>query len=214
LEEFFKQLAETYGLPLLWLGLLIAGLGVPIPEDIFIITGGVLTHRSQSSILLALFVLYTGVMVGDTIVYHLGARYGEAVLRRKFIARLMTPARVERVRRYYAKYGAVTVLIARNLAGIRFPTFLMAGVSKMGFGRFFFWDSLSALVSVPLWFWLGYTASAHLDQIRSWIAWVIGGLVLLFIIFHFRHDLGRAFGRRPPERPESDAVPPPETPAP
>jgi membrane protein DedA with SNARE-associated domain len=161
---------------------------------------------------LALLVLYSGVMVGDAIVYRLGSRYGEAVLRRKFVARLMTPARVERVRRYYARYGAVTVLIARNLAGIRFPTFLMAGVSHMGFWRFFFWDSLSACVSVPLWFWLGYTASAHLEEIRKWIAWAIGGLVVGFLVWKFRHDLARVFGRRRPEGPGTGAVPPPEAP--
>jgi membrane protein DedA with SNARE-associated domain len=214
LEEFLKQLAETYGLPLLWLGLLIAGLGVPIPEDIFIITGGVLAHRNQTSPLFSLAVLYSGVMVGDAIVYHLGSRYGEAVLRRKFIARLMTPARVERVRHYYARYGAVTVLIARNLAGIRFPTFLMAGVSHMGFARFFFWDGLSALVSVPLWFWLGYTASAHLDEIRKWIGWLIAGLIVAFLVWRFRHDLARLFGRRRPDSASGSTLPPPEAPAP
>jgi membrane protein DedA with SNARE-associated domain len=207
------ELAGRFGLPLLWLGLFVAGLGVPIPEDIFLITGGILTQRNGASPLFALVVLYSGVMVGDAIVYNLGSRYGEAVLRRKFIARLMTPARVERVRRYYARYGAVTVLIARNIAGIRFPTFLMAGVSKMGFGRFFFWDGLSGLVSVPLWFWLGYAASENWEaiykRVSGWIFWLGGTLLVGFLVWRFRHEILRLFGRRPPDG-ASGPLPPPE----
>jgi membrane protein DedA with SNARE-associated domain len=198
--DHILELARSFGLPALWLGLFAAGLGMPIPEDIFLISGGVLTHRNQSSALFAILVLYSGVMVGDAIVYRLGSRYGEAVLRRKFIARLMTPARVERVRRYYARYGAVTVFLARHVAGLRFPTFLMAGASHMGFARFFFWDGLAALISVPLWFWLGYAASENWEEIHKrvsgWIAWAFGALVLGILVFKFRHALARVFGRK------------------
>lgn len=214
--EYILDLASQYGLPILWLFLLAAGLGVPLPEDIFLITGGVLTHRNQSSFLFAVAVLYSGVIVGDSIVYRLGSRYGEAVLRRKFIARLMTPARVERVRRYYAKYGALTVFLARHVAGIRFPTFLMAGVSRMGFWRFFFWDSVSALISVPLWVLLGYKAAENWEEIHKrisgWIAWILGAAIVGFLVWKFRHDIARAFGRKKGGDAGSGAIPPPEPP--
>jgi membrane protein DedA with SNARE-associated domain len=210
------ELSRTFGLPFLWSGLFVAGLGVPIPEDIFLISGGILTHVHGSSIVVALLVLYSGVMVGDAIVYHLGARYGEAVLRRPFIARLMTPARVERVRRYYARWGAVTVFLARHVAGIRFPTFLMAGVSHMGFVRFLFWDGLSALLSVPLWFWLGYAAAKNSKEIHArisgWVGWALAGIIVAILAWKFRHPLGRAIGIRKPIR-QDPALAPDEPPA-
>ena len=63
----------------LFLGLVLAGLGLPIPEDVFMITGGGLTvakveHGSDqwSAILAALGILYAGVMAGDSVVYGLG----------------------------------------------------------------------------------------------------------------------------------------------
>src|SRR4029079_2276223 len=123
---------------------------------------------------------------------------------------------VERVRRYYARYGAVTVLIARNIAGIRFPTFLMAGVSKMGCGRFFFWDGLSGLVSVPLWFWLGYAASENWEaiykRVSGWIFWGGGALLVSVLVWRSRHESLRLFGRRRPEDPSGGRLPPPEAP--
>ncbi len=181
------ELATVYGLPVLWCGLFVAGLGLPIPEDVFLITGGVITHRGQGSVLFTFAVLYSGVMVGDSIVYYLGSHYGEAVLKRRFIARLMTPARVERVKGYYAKYGALTVFLARHVAGIRFPTFLLAGVSRIGFGKFFFWDGLAAFISVPLWIWIGYAASENWkaihDRISGWVAWVLAGVIAAIVIW-------------------------------
>jgi membrane protein DedA with SNARE-associated domain len=204
---------NEYVLPVLWAGLFVAGLGVPIPEDIFLITGGIFTEHSHGNFFFALVVLYSGVIVGDTIVYHLGARYGEAVLRRKFIARLMTPARVERVRGYYTRYGAVTVFLARHVAGLRFPTFLMAGVSHMGFWRFLFWDTISALISVPLWILLGYKMSEHWKEIHKrieYVLWGLGAAILIFLLWKFR---ARLFGRKT-QAPAEPVMGPPETPQP
>lgn len=158
-----ESLSTRYGLPALFVGLLLAGLGLPIPEDVFMITGGGLTvvkveHGADrwTSILVAIAVLYAGVMAGDSIVYALGHRFGDGLFARRPFRRFMTPERVARVRGYYAKYGAATVFIARHTAPVRFVTFLMAGVSRMPFSKFFFWDSLAAILSVPLWFALGY----------------------------------------------------------
>ena len=61
----------------------------------------------------------------------------------------MTPVRVERVRGYYAKYGAATVFIARHTMPVRFVTFLMAGVSRMKFAKFFFRQTLEQGESMP-----------------------------------------------------------------
>lgn len=218
--DHILDLAMRFGLPLLWLGLFVAGLGVPIPEDIFLITGGILTQRTQpeSSLLFTILVLYSGVIVGDAVVYRLGFRYGEAVLRRKFIARLMTPVRVERVRRYYARYGALTVFLARHVAGLRFPTFLMAGVSRMGFWRFLFWDGLAAFISVPFWIWLGFKFSENWEEIHKrisgWIAWALGALIVGFLVWKFRSDIARVFGFKKRVDPVGPAISPPDTPQP
>jgi membrane protein DedA with SNARE-associated domain len=78
----------------------------------------------------------------------------------------------------------------------------MAGVSRMGFGRFFFWDSLAALISVPLWIWLGYAASQNWkaihERISGWVAWALGAAIVAILVWKFRHGIARVFGRRKP----------------
>ena len=219
LVALLLDLAATYGLPLLWLGLFLAGLGMPIPEDVFLISGGVLTNRNpehtRNTVILAIAVLYSGVMVGDSIVYYLGWKYGDSILSRPRIARLMTADRVAKVKRYYAKYGAMTVFIARHFAGIRFPTFLLAGVSRIGFFRYFFWDGLAALISVPLWFWLGYTAANNWEEIHGRIMryerWIVGGLVVIAAgVIFWRIRRKRARAARPPTPDPQPAADPSE----
>ncbi len=164
MEATLLNFVDQYGLAALFVGLLLSGIGLPVPEDIYMIVGGMITQRKVEAaggawgqpVLLALILLYIGVMVGDTVIYHLGRRYGDRILTWPIFARFMSAERTEKVRKYYAKYGAATVFIARHTGPIRFVTFLMAGVSRMPFGKFFFWDSLAAILSVPIWFALGY----------------------------------------------------------
>ncbi|HYC78687.1 MAG TPA: DedA family protein [Planctomycetota bacterium] len=193
-----------YGLPALFVGLVLAGLGMPVPEDIFMITGGVLVARQATDgaipwgmVVRWNLVLYAGVMVGDSIVYGLGRRYGDAILRQRRIAKLFTPQRVLKVRGYYAKYGAATVSIARHTAPIRFVTFLMAGVSRMSFAKFFFWDSLAAILSVPLWFAAGYAGNQYFASVQEKVHWVVGGVaaaaaVALVVVLVRRRRRSRA----------------------
>ncbi len=186
IDTFIKDHATDWGLPFLWTLLLIAGLGIPIPEDIPIAAAGLLCALQvvdgvvpwhQHAIYLGC--VYSGVLVGDTIVYWLGHHYGEAILLRPFIARFMTPARVAKARTFFQYRGALAVVIARNIAGVRFPTFLMAGITRMGFVKFIVCDGLSGLVSVPFYFYLGFGAGKNMDVIKANLPWVIAGLIVV-----------------------------------
>jgi len=188
-DHFIKEHATEWGLPFLWFLLLIAGLGVPLPEDIPIASAGFLCAQQlvDGSVpwhqhALYLGGVYSGVIVGDSIVYWLGHTYGEAILQRPMIARLMTPARVEKARAFFKTRGALAVIIARNIAGVRFPTFLMAGITRMGYWKFIFCDGISGLVSVPFYFYLGYGAGKNMDAIKEHLPAVIVGLIVLVVV--------------------------------
>ncbi len=64
------------------LGILFAcGLGVPIPEDITLIAAGILASAGSISLPGAYIVGYVGVMVGDTLLFFTGRKYGHKVFR-------------------------------------------------------------------------------------------------------------------------------------
>jgi membrane protein DedA with SNARE-associated domain len=162
--------------------LVVAGLGVPIPEDLVLLATGAVTHRSGGSLWLAIGVCYVGVLAGDSLVFLSGRRFGPALLEKRLFRGLLPPQRRARVEAMFEKRGSAVVFFARHVAGVRTAVFAVAGMHGMPFQRFVFWDALGALISVPLMTSLGYIASQHLDKVAHGVHEVghwIGALAAL-----------------------------------
>ncbi len=182
--EFFSSYLEQFTTFGLFLVLVLAGFGLPIPEDLILITGGVLAHQGVTHIGWTMPVLYVGVLTGDLIIYSFGRRFGGAVLRHPRVLRLLSPARQQQIERYFARYGNRTVFLVRHLAVLRAPTYLIAGAMQVPGWQFLLWDGLAALLSVPLMVCLGYFFADHLEMLRHDLRRVehwVGALVILTI---------------------------------
>ena len=64
-----ERFIEFGSLPVLVAALLVAGFGVPIPEDVVVIAGGVLAHRGSLPWPVVLAALYAGAIGADCILY-------------------------------------------------------------------------------------------------------------------------------------------------
>ena len=175
-----------YGLIAVFLALILTPFGLPIPEDITLIGSGTLVRMGNAQLVHALFVGYLGVMVGDTISFTMGRRVG--LHPTGLISRLVGPEDIERIERFYQRWGSFAIVIARQFPGMRLPAFFFAGASGLSFGRFLLFDGTAALVTVGLYTWLGYTFSddlgrllATVDRFRSVVGVAVGTLLVLAI---------------------------------
>lgn len=153
----------------IFLVLLLCGLGLPIPEDIPIVTSGYLSHLGTINIWAALAVNMAGVLIGDTIIFSLGYWWGPRAAEHRLFRSLLNPSRMERVERFFHRHGKKAVFFGRFLAGIRAPVFLMAGVMRMKPQTFFCMDGLAAALSVPLLLFAAYYFGEELDTLRHMI---------------------------------------------
>ena len=152
LEAFFVE----YGYAAVFFVLVICGFGVPIPEDLTLVTGGVISGMGYTNPHIMFAVGMLGVLVGDGIMFAAGRIWGQKILRFKPIARIMTPKRYEQVQEKFDKYGNWVLFVARFLPGLRTAVFVTAGISrKVSYLRFIIMDGLAALISVPIWIYLG-----------------------------------------------------------
>lgn len=188
--EFFSSYLEQFTTLGLFIALVLAGLGVPVPEDIILITGGVLAHQRVTHLGWTIPVLYVGVLTGDLIIYSFGRHFGDVVLSHPHVRRLLSPTRQQKIERYFARYGNRTVFLVRHLAVLRAPTYLIAGAMKVPGWQFLLWDGLAALVSVPLMISLGYFFADHIEglhhnlrRIEHWL----GALVILTVATYLLH---------------------------
>jgi membrane protein DedA with SNARE-associated domain len=167
-------------LALIFLVLLAAGLGVPIPEDIPLVAAGVLAYQGAAPFWVALLVCAVGVMAGDTMIFLIARRLGPKALDRPFFKRLLPPARRERITGLFARWGGGVIFGARHVAGLRAPTFAFAGMHGMKLSRFLFWDFLGLCVSAPWMLGIGYWFAGNHEMIEAWVGGV-RNLVMIVI---------------------------------
>jgi len=168
--------------------LLACGLGVPIPEDITLFAGGYMAYKGLASVYWMIAIAFAGVMVGDSIIFLLGRKFGMRLARKGFFRKVLPPERLERVSLMLKKRGYTLIFFARFMPGFRAPVYFSSGTLGLPFRVFFFFDGLAALISVPLLVYLVYTFGDRVDQIVEIIQKVEGGIaiaifsvILLFI---------------------------------
>lgn len=171
LLDFFAQ----YGYWAVFLVLIACGFGLPIPEDVTLVAGGVIcalsketTHLLNQHLMAA--VALSGVLGGDGIMFISGRLLGSKVTRIPIIRRVITVDTYNKIQDKAHKYGNKILFIARFLPGLRAPVFLTAGVShRVPMWKFLLMDGFAALISVPLLVYLGYFFANDLERVLSWI---------------------------------------------
>lgn len=150
--------------------LLLCGFGVPIPEDISIIAGGIIAGLGYGNIHIMCVVSFFGVMIGDIIVYNIGRIFGKRVFERKIGKKLLEHGWYDKIIKSFNQNGKMVLFAARFMPGLRTPIFLTAGITKfVGFPTFIFIDGFAALISVPVWNYLGYCGSSNRELLLKWI---------------------------------------------
>jgi membrane protein DedA with SNARE-associated domain len=157
--------------------LLLCGFGLPMPEDIILVTGGALAWMSSGlerasldallhdrGLLTMIGIGLGGILAGDSVIFLAGRKFGSRVADFRPLRRVITPEKLELVERKIRVRGNVVVLFARFLPGLRAPTFFTVGHARMPYWEFLLYDGFAALVSAPLWVCLGFWFGSDLEH--------------------------------------------------
>jgi membrane protein DedA with SNARE-associated domain len=149
--------------------LLLCGMGLPMPEDIILVTGGALTWLaapidpmtiagmlSSPGLWAMIGTGIFGCLAGDAILFFAGRRFGARISEVPLLRKLLSPKKQRRVEHLTRRYGRRVVFLARFMPGLRSPTFFMTGHAGVSFLTFLFYDGLAALISVPVWVCVGF----------------------------------------------------------
>jgi membrane protein DedA with SNARE-associated domain len=188
---------NEYGYQGVFLALIAAGFGFPIPEELPVITAGILVGHADTELYwyIMLPVVMAGVVIGDGILYAVGRIWGHKLLDLAWVQRnLVPPEKRAEIEKNFANKGIMVLLGARLLPGIRTPIFIMAGVLRVPVGRFLFADLIYAIPLVNVLFWLSYMLTDQMlvlfnkvNEYRSLVAVAIlsgvaGALIQRYIL--------------------------------
>jgi membrane protein DedA with SNARE-associated domain len=192
--EWVSGMNPHYAFAGVFLLLLAAGCGLPLPEDIPLTFAGILLSIPSVTAVYGGFPetaamvgigAWVSILGGDLIAYWYGYRFGDHIAELPVFKHILTPAKRRRLDRWFHRFGNWTVFLGRMMAGVRIVTFITAGIARMNLGRFILFDSLGALITVPLWLTLGHVIGSNFDTILIWISRInrtTWGVVLLLLL--------------------------------
>lgn len=177
---------EAFSYPAVLLLLLSAGVGAPVSEELILLAAGALCAHDAAWLPLMIFVGMVGVVLGDGLLFHLGARWGPQITSQKYFRRWLTPHRIQRAAKHFERSGARTVFLVRFLPGMRAPSFFVAGTLRLPARTFFLADALGALITTPLMcglgFYFGPSLLKSLQQVSQTALVILVVVVMLFFL--------------------------------
>lgn len=165
--------------------LVIASLGVPIPEDVPLILAGVIlrTEPRAATWFGVILVSLIGIMSGDLVLYTLGKRWGRGVFNHKWVSRLVTPDRFDWLADKFHSYGVWACFFGRFLMGIRAAMCLTAGATRFPYWKFFLADFAGALLSVPFFVGVGYVCADNWELALTYMKDAQGIVLVSLAVF-------------------------------
>lgn len=151
--------------------LLSTGIGIPISEDLLLLSGGALASCCMPEHALEVYLwLFWGSYAAASITYAIGRLLGPKLFEVPAIQRVITKERIDLLGAYYARFGIFTFIIGRFCpGGIRNALFASSGLTKMPYYLFLLRDGLACLISTLVLFTLGYQFGANLDVIAHYL---------------------------------------------
>jgi membrane protein DedA with SNARE-associated domain len=142
-----------------FLALLGAGFGVPIPEEVPVLCAGVMVGHENTQLrwYVMLPVIIAGVVISDFVLYGAGRLWGRKLLDIGFVKRrILSPEKQAKLEENFAKHGIMVLLGVRLLPGVRAPAFVMAGIMRVPLTQFVIADAIYAIPLVNALFWTSY----------------------------------------------------------
>ncbi len=143
---------EHHGLLIVFLNVLLAQGGVPLPAFPTLMTAAALVTQSRYQVPEIILAGVSGSMIADLAWYWGGKRYGRRILGLLCKISLSPDFCVRQTETVFAKAGPWSLLFAKFFPGLTTISVAMAGVTKMSLPAFFLLNGIGALlfVSVPV----------------------------------------------------------------
>jgi membrane protein DedA with SNARE-associated domain len=184
LTHFFTN----HGLPLLFVVVMLESFGIPLPGETALIAFGILASQGHYSIYWVIAVAALAAIVGDNLGYWVIGRWGGRTLFERWgPLRRYAEKTLPATERVMARHGGKVVFFGRFITVLRYTAAWVAGLAKMEWWRFLFWNALGGIcwaVAVGLVaYYAGHAAADAIQRYGIYAAVAIAGVVVVGFFF-------------------------------
>ncbi len=163
--------------------LVLTGCGLPIPEEIPIILAGVLSSQGHFDPWLAFLACLVGALLGDSVMYAIGYHFGHGLVQRHpKLSRWLGATRHETFDATVERHMFKVMAVARFMVGVRGPVYLSAGIMRVPFRKFIFYDLFCATLVVGTFFWAAHFFGDHITELLRDAEWALTLVVILVLL--------------------------------
>ena len=168
--------------------------GVPAPGQTIMVAAAIYAGAGRLNIFGVAAIAFVAAVMGDNLGYWIGARGGRRLVHRWGRYVFITPERLDKAERFFARRGNRIVVVARFIDGLRQLNGVIAGIMEMPWRTFLVYNAIGAALWVGWWTTIAYLFGTHLveiiEQAHHYKWWAIGAVVVAigaYVWLHMRH---------------------------
>jgi membrane protein DedA with SNARE-associated domain len=186
MEEITRLLTQ-HGLALVFANVLLTQAGVPVPAVPILIVAGAFVAQGQIALAPLILVSVVASLVGDTLWYAAGRRYGYRILRTLCRIAIEPDSCVKQTETIFERWGAPSLMLAKYVPGFSTVAPPLAGTMRLGLPTFLAYSAVAALLWAGVPIALGAVFHAEVERALEWLGSmgtgavaVIAAIVLLY----------------------------------
>ena len=188
--QTLQHILQVIGYPAVTLFILIESAGIPIPGETMVLLASFYA-ATDGSLQLPVIIgcAAFGAIMGDNIGYYVGKTGGRKLVERYGRFFFIKTEHLEKAEKFFIRHGAKTVFLGRFVSVLRIWSAFLAGMNRMHWRTFLFYNGLGGMIWALYVGLLGYLAGhifhQHFDQIEHFahvVGWTGLGIVFVFIL--------------------------------
>ena len=133
--EAMAGLLTQYGLLLVFANVLMTQSGVPVPAMPMLIVAGAFAGQGQIALIPLILISVVASLIGDTIWYFAGRRYGYAILRTLCRVAIEPDSCVKRTEDIFERWGAPSLIFSKYVPGLAAVAIILLARVRVRLGR-------------------------------------------------------------------------------
>lgn len=151
--QFFANYIAHFSYFGIFLSVSLAGYIIPLPEEVMLLLAGYIAGFGFNLYAVVLAAIL-GVLTGDSVLFWLSRYEGSKLVEK--LKRRVDKHELNKYRNLMKEHIGKTIFILRFVVGLRFLSPFLAGSMKIKWKKFLFYNTLAAIVYVPIVVFLGY----------------------------------------------------------
>ena len=150
-----------------------------LPGDSLLFAAGAFAATGSFNVVVLFFLLWAAAFLGDTANYWIGRYFGQKLIDNPKIP--INQEHIDKTKKFYDKFGGITIFLARFVPIVRTFAPFVAGIGKMSYKKFIFYNATGGFVWVFGFIFLGYLFG-NLPGIKENFSIVIIIIIIISVV--------------------------------